>query len=40
MPPVSPCFADGLCARGALGAGLYEYSRPSKTKQLGLIELS
>ena len=40
MLPVPCFFASCLYTRGALGAGLYEYSRASKTKQLGLIELS
>jgi len=40
MPPLPRCLTDGPHARGALDAGFYEYGRPGKTKQIGLIELS
>ena len=34
------CLERGHHGRSALDAGLYEYDRPSKTQQPGLIELS
>ena len=34
------CFEHGHHERSALDAGLYEYGRSGKTKQIGLIELS
>jgi hypothetical protein len=40
MLPLSRCFEHGHHGRGALDAGFYEYGRPAKTKQTGLIELS
>ncbi len=34
------CFSIGSHERRILGAGYYEYNRPGKKKQTGLIELS
>jgi len=40
MVQLPTCFEHGHQGRSALDAGPYEYGRPGKTTQIGLIALS